>query len=100
MHHTHAAAKLRDTDYRLPITKVGPLAHPVRSHTLAHRVQNNSKHTPMGPSWWKKGRQSKHMHKTKNHILSVLYVAEQCGKIQSLTQSAVRKLRISNCIKQ
>jgi hypothetical protein len=28
-------------DYRLPITKVGPLAHPVRSHTLAHRVQNN-----------------------------------------------------------
>jgi hypothetical protein len=36
--------------YRLPITKVGPPAHPVRSHTLAHRVQNNAKLTPMGPS--------------------------------------------------
>jgi hypothetical protein len=67
-------------DYRLPITKVGPLAHPVRSHTLAHRVQNNSKHTPMGPSWRKKGRQSKHKHKANNHILFVLYVAEHVAR--------------------
>jgi hypothetical protein len=66
--------------YRLPIAKVGPLAHPVRSHTLAHRVQNNSKHTPMGPSWRKKGRQRKHKHKANNHILSVLYVAEHVAR--------------------
>jgi hypothetical protein len=41
--------------YHLPFTKVGPLAHPVRSHTLAHRVQNIAKLTPMGPSLEGKG---------------------------------------------
>jgi hypothetical protein len=87
------------TDYRLPITKVGPPAHPVRSHTLAHRFQNNSKHTPMGPSWRKKGdRASTSTEETI--IFYPFHTWQNMWQDQSLTQSAVRKLRISNCIKQ
>jgi hypothetical protein len=44
---------------------------------MAHRVQNNAKHTPTGPSWREKGRRSKHKHTANNHILEGKGEAEQ-----------------------